>query len=147
MATIMTCLGTYKYKMSKNNRKQLTTSNHYFRTAKKATNHLANDSIGSLSLVTNRSAFITTNQLTSVLKQLKQYKYLKLWKPNLCSYSITKKAQESRMGSGKSSIKYWCLYAQQNNSIFESKGIITNKIFKKFNVKLPFQCVVLKRKL
>ena len=78
MATIIICLGKYKYKIPKTNRKQLTTSSYYFRTAKKATNYLVNDSIGSLNLLTNRSAFITTNQVTSVLKQLKQFKYLKL---------------------------------------------------------------------
>jgi len=53
-------------------------TNYYHRTAKKTKNHLANNYIGSLNFVTDRSAFITTNQVTSVLKQLKQFKYLKL---------------------------------------------------------------------
>jgi large subunit ribosomal protein L16 len=72
--------------------------------------------------------FLTLKQLGAIRKYAKYLikKQTKLWIKASAQFTITKKPNESRMGKGKASLKYWVSYQKKNRYLIEFKGLSNN---------------------
>ncbi len=96
------------------------------------------------------SKWITSNQIEASRKVITRYikKVGFLWIKIFPDKSITARAEESRMGSGKGSVKYWVAVVKKNNILFELKGIskeLAFKILKIVSSKLPLKTKILSK--
>ena len=72
----------------------------------------------------------------------------KLWIRVFPNWSITKKAAETRMGSGKGNPEYWAAHIKPGKILFEINGVTRNQAKKAFNSaghKFPFKTHFLAR--
>lgn len=70
------------------------------------------------------SAWITAKQIETVRRILVRYtkKRGKIWIKIFPDKSISARADESRMGSGKGAVKYWVACIKPGNLLFEMSG-------------------------
>lgn len=83
---------------------------------------------GCFGLVSTEVGFLTLKQLGAIRKYAKYLikKQTKLWIKASAQFTITKKPNESRMGKGKASLKYWVSYQKKNRYLIEFKGLSNN---------------------
>jgi large subunit ribosomal protein L16 len=80
--------------------------------------------IGDFSLVALEPGHVTSRQIESVRRLLRRLlkKQARIWISVFPNLPITKKPQETRMGKGKGSTKYWVATVRPEQQLFEIKG-------------------------
>jgi large subunit ribosomal protein L16 len=92
--------------------------------------------------------WVSSNQLEAARRVISRYikKTGFLWIKVFPDKSITARAEESRMGSGKGSVKYWVAVVKRGNILFELKGLPKELSIKALTVassKLPLKSKIL----
>jgi large subunit ribosomal protein L16 len=95
-------------------------------------------------------AWLTARQIEAVRRTILRYikKTGKLWIKVFPDKSITARAVESRMGTGKGSIKYWVAVIKPGYILFELSGIteeIAKLAFKVVTYKLPIHTRLIRK--
>lgn len=69
--------------------------------------------------------WVTSNQIEAARRVISRYikKTGFLWIKIFPDKSVTARAEESRMGSGKGSVKYWVAVVKKNTILFELKDL------------------------
>jgi large subunit ribosomal protein L16 len=82
-------------------------------------------SFGEYGLQSNQSAWITSRQIESGRRVLVRYirRGGKLWIRIFPDKIITKRPRETRIGSGKGTLRYWVAVVYKGTMIFELSGI------------------------
>ena len=96
-------------------------------------------------------AWITANQIESVRVSLARYtrKVGKTWIKIFPDKPITKKAAETRMGSGKGNPEYLVAQVRKGRILFEIAGLseeVSKEALRKAIHKLPLKCKIVSRK-
>ena len=96
-------------------------------------------------------AWITANQIESVRVALARYtrKVGKTWIKIFPDKPITKKAAETRMGSGKGNPEYFVAQVRKGRILFEIAGLseeVSKEALRKAIHKLPLKCKIVSRK-
>ncbi len=96
-------------------------------------------------------AWITANQIESVRVTLARYtrKVGKTWIKIFPDKPITKKAAETRMGSGKGNPEYFVAQVRKGRILFEIAGLseeVSKEALRKAIHKLPLKCKIVSRK-
>ena len=80
---------------------------------------------GNYALQVQESGWITSRQIEATRRTITRYTKRggKLWIKIFPDKSITARAAESRMGSGKGAPEYWVAVVKPGNIIFELKGV------------------------
>lgn len=97
---------------------------------------------GKIGLCANDPIWITSNQIEAARKVLARTtkRQAKIWIKVFPDKSITQRAAESRMGSGKGNVSGWVAVIRPNTLIFEMDGLNLNlceKALKLASHKLP----------
>jgi len=92
--------------------------------------------------------WLKSNQLEAVRRTITKYikKYGKLWIKIFPDKSVTIRAKESRMGSGKGSVAFWVAIVKPGTIIFELSNvpkILALKALKIGSSKLPIKTKIL----
>ena len=96
-------------------------------------------------------AWITANQIESVRVALARYtrKVGNTWIKIFPDKPITKKAAETRMGSGKGNPEYFVAQVRKGRILFEIAGLseeVSKEALRKAIHKLPLKCKIVSRK-
>ena len=96
------------------------------------------------------SVWLTSRQIEAIRKTLSKYikKTGKLWIKVFPDKSVTARAEESRMGSGKGAVAYWVVVVKPGNVLFEIAGISHNLAFEALKVacyKLPIKTKIISK--
>jgi len=107
---------------------------------------------GEYGLQAMEASWVTANQIESARIVLSRYtkKFGKTWIKIFPDKPITKKAAETRMGSGKGNPEYFVAVVKPDRVIFEIAGVdeATAKLaLTKAMHKLPVKCKIIKREL
>ena len=99
---------------------------------------------GEYGLQVQECGWITSRQLEATRRTITRYTKRggKLWIKVFPDKSITARAVESRMGSGKGSPEYWVAVVKPGNVIFEISGVTANVARQAMNLasyKLPLK--------
>jgi large subunit ribosomal protein L16 len=105
---------------------------------------------GDFGLQAKQFAWVTSRQIESRRRVLTRYTRRggKLWIRVFPDKSVTRRAAETRIGSGKGNIEYWVAVVQPNTIIFEIYSISTALIpqaIKTAASKLPLKAQVVKK--
>nr|YP_009497643.1 ribosomal protein L16 [Astrosyne radiata]AWT40356.1 ribosomal protein L16 [Astrosyne radiata] len=97
---------------------------------------------GSFALQSLEAAWITSRQIESARRTISRYtkRGAKLWIRVFPDKTVTNRAAESRMGSGKGSVAYWVAVAKPGTILFEISSIPKEVAYKALNLasyKLP----------
>jgi large subunit ribosomal protein L16 len=109
---------------------------------------IINNKINSFSLQSLEPVWLTINQIESARKIISK-NLKKIGKLNIKVFAdkpITKKAKETRMGSGKGNVDHWVAVVKPGMILFEIIGIekkVCIEIFKKIQYKLPIKTKIL----
>jgi large subunit ribosomal protein L16 len=98
------------------------------------------------------SKWITSNQIESTRRVISRYikKTGFLWIKIFPDKSVTARSEESRMGSGKGSVKYWVAVVKRENILFEIKGIpkeMALECLKVASSKLPLKTKIIAKQI
>jgi len=105
---------------------------------------------GEYGLQVQECGWITSRQLEATRRTITRYTKRggKLWIKVFPDKSITARAAESRMGSGKGSPEYWVAVVKPGNVIFEISGVTANVARQAMNLasyKLPLKTKFISR--
>jgi large subunit ribosomal protein L16 len=94
--------------------------------------------------------WLTSRQIEAVRRTISRYtkKTGKLWIKVFPDKSVTARAEESRMGSGKGSVEYWVVVIKPGNILFEVAGVsqeIATEALKIASYKLPMKTRIIKK--
>jgi len=94
--------------------------------------------------------WLTSRQIEAVRRTISRYtkKTGKLWIKVFPDKSVTARAEESRMGSGKGSVEYWVVVIKPGNILFEVTGVsqeIATEALKTASYKLPMKTRIIKK--
>ena len=92
--------------------------------------------------------WLTSKQIEAVRRTISRYtkRTGKLWIKVFPDKSVTARAEESRMGSGKGSVKYWVVVIKPGNILFEISGVSREVAFEALKIasyKLPIKTKIL----
>lgn len=107
---------------------------------------------GEYALQVQESGWLTSRQLEATRRTITRYTKRggKLWIKIFPDKSITARAAESRMGSGKGSPEYWVAVVKPGNIIFELSGVKREVARKALNLaayKLPLKTKIITKTL
>ena len=94
--------------------------------------------------------FITSRQIEAVRRTISRYtkRTGKIWIKVFPDKSVTARAEESRMGSGKGAVEYWVVVIKPGNILFEINGVTKEIAIKALDLaryKLPIKTKILIR--
>ena len=103
---------------------------------------------GNYGLQALEPTWLKSNQLEAVRRTISKYtkRLGKLWIKIFPDKSVTARAKESRMGSGKGSVAYWVAVVKPNTIIFELSNVpkeLAQKALKIASYKLPVKTKIL----
>jgi large subunit ribosomal protein L16 len=92
--------------------------------------------------------WLTSRQIEAVRRTLSRYtkRTGKIWIKVFPDKSVTARAEESRMGSGKGAVDYWVAVIKPGTVLFEMEGVTKTVAIKAFEIasyKLPIKTKVL----
>lgn len=92
--------------------------------------------------------WLTSRQIEAVRRTIARYtkRTGKLWIKVFPDKSVTARAEESRMGSGKGAVDYWVVVIQPGHVLFEISGVskeIALEALKVASYKLPIKSKIL----
>jgi large subunit ribosomal protein L16 len=92
--------------------------------------------------------WLTSRQIEAVRRTISKYtkRTGKLWIKVFPDKSVTARAEESRMGSGKGAVEYWVVVIKPGNVLFEIAGIpkeMALEALKIASYKLPIKTKIL----
>jgi large subunit ribosomal protein L16 len=95
--------------------------------------------------------WLTSRQIEAVRRTISRYtkKTGKLWIKVFPDKSVTARAEESRMGSGKGSVEYWVVVIKPGNILFEVAGVSQEVAFEALKIasyKLPIKTRIITKK-
>jgi large subunit ribosomal protein L16 len=110
-------------------------------------NKLSNGDFGIQAL---EPVWLTSRQIEAVRRTISRYtkRTGKLWIKVFPDKSVTARAEESRMGSGKGSVDYWVVVIKPGTVLFEIKGVskeIALEALRIASYKLPIKTKILKK--
>ena len=96
------------------------------------------------------AAWLTSRQIETVRRTISRYtkRTGKIWIKVFPDKSVTARAEESRMGSGKGAVDYWVVVIKPGNILFELKGVpkdVALHALKISGYKLPIRTKILIR--
>jgi large subunit ribosomal protein L16 len=96
--------------------------------------------------------WLTSRQIEAVRRTISRYtkRTGKLWIKVFPDKSVTARAEESRMGSGKGAVEYWVVVIRPGNILVEVAGVpkdIALKALKIACYKLPIKTKILTREI
>jgi large subunit ribosomal protein L16 len=96
--------------------------------------------------------WLTSRQIEAVRRTISRYtkRTGKLWIKVFPDKSVTARAEESRMGSGKGSVEYWVVVIRPGNVLFEVGGVteeIAMEALKIASYKLPIKTKILRKEV
>ena len=105
---------------------------------------------GSYGLKTLDGGKISSRQIEAVRRTISRYtkRSGKIWIKVFPDKSVTARAEESRMGSGKGAVEYWVVVIKPGNILFEIKGVtkeIAIRALELARYKLPIKTKILVR--
>ena len=108
--------------------------------------------MGEFGLQALEPVWLTSPQIEAVRRTISRYtkRFGKLWIKVFPDKSITARAAESRMGSGKGAVAYWVAVVRPETVLFEIAGVPENIAFEALKLasyKLPIKCKILKKQL
>jgi large subunit ribosomal protein L16 len=94
--------------------------------------------------------WLTSRQIEAVRRTISKYtkRSGKLWIKVFPDKSVTARAEESRMGSGKGAVEYWVVVIKPGNVLFEVTGIpeeLALEALKIASYKLPIKTKILRK--
>jgi len=103
---------------------------------------------GNFGLQALESTWLTSRQIEATRRAISRYtkKTGKLWIKVFPDKSVTARAEESRMGSGKGAVDYWVAVIKPGTVLFEIRGVSKVIAFKALNLasyKLPIKTRIL----
>lgn len=103
---------------------------------------------GSFGLQALEPVWLTSRQIEAARRTISRYtkRTGKLWIKIFPDKSVTARAEESRMGSGKGAVDYWVVVIQPGTVLFEISGIskeIALEALKIASYKLPIKSKIL----
>ena len=92
--------------------------------------------------------WLTSRQIEACRRTISRYtkRTGKLWIKVFPDKSVTARAEESRMGSGKGAVEYWVVVIKPGNILFELKGVPRETALKALKIacyKLPIKTRIL----
>lgn len=92
--------------------------------------------------------WLTSRQIEAVRRTISRYtkRTGKLWIKVFPDKSVTARAEESRMGSGKGAVDYWVVVIKPGNILFEIAGVSKEIAFEALKIasyKLPIKTKIL----
>jgi len=92
--------------------------------------------------------WLTSRQIEAVRRTISRYtkKTGKLWVKVFPDKSVTARAEESRMGSGKGAVEYWVVVIKPGNILFEIDGVSKETAMEALKIasyKLPIKTKIL----
>lgn len=110
-----------------------------------------NLSLGEYGLQALEPAWLSSQQIEAVRRTISRYtkRTGKLWIKVFPDKSVTARAEESRMGSGKGAVKYWVAVVKPGNILFEISDVpkeIALEALTNARYKLPLSCKLLIKK-
>lgn len=107
---------------------------------------------GEYALQVQESGWLTSRQLEATRRTITRYTKRggKLWIKIFPDKSITARAAESRMGSGKGAPEYWVAVVKPGNIIFELSGVkreVAHKALNLASYKLPLKTKIITKSL
>jgi large subunit ribosomal protein L16 len=80
---------------------------------------------GSFGIQALEPVWLTSRQIEAVRRTISRYtkRTGKLWIKVFPDKSVTARAEESRMGSGKGAVEYWVVVIKPGNVLFEIDGV------------------------
>ena len=105
-------------------------------------------SFGDYALQALEPTWLTSRQIEAVRRTISRYtkRTGKLWIKVFPDKSVTARAEESRMGSGKGAVDYWVVVIKPGNVLFEINGVskeIAMEALKIASYKLPIKTKIL----
>jgi large subunit ribosomal protein L16 len=96
--------------------------------------------------------WLTSRQLEAVRRTISRYtkRTGKLWLKVFPDKSVTARAEESRMGSGKGAVEYWVVVIRPGNILVEVGGVPKDLALKALKIacyKLPIKTRILAREV
>jgi large subunit ribosomal protein L16 len=94
--------------------------------------------------------WLTSRQIEAVRRTISRYtkRTGKIWIKVFPDKSVTARAEESRMGSGKGAVEYWVVVIKPGNILFEINGVTKEIAIKALDLaryKLPIKTKILIR--
>jgi len=94
--------------------------------------------------------WLTSRQIEAVRRTISRYtkRTGKIWLKVFPDKSVTARAEESRMGSGKGAVEYWVVVIKPGNILFEINGVTKEIAIKALDLaryKLPIKTKILIR--
>jgi large subunit ribosomal protein L16 len=94
--------------------------------------------------------WLTSRQIEAVRRTISRYtkRTGKLWIKIFPDKSVTARAEESRMGSGKGAVEYWVVVIKPGNVLFEINGVSKDIALEALKIacyKLPIKTKILMR--
>jgi len=94
--------------------------------------------------------WITSRQIEATRRTITRYtkRGAKLWIKIFPDKSVTARAAESRMGSGKGSVDYWVAVVKPGTVLFELSGVsddVAKAALKSASYKLPIKTKIIKK--
>jgi large subunit ribosomal protein L16 len=107
-------------------------------------------SLGDFGLQALEPAWLSSKQIEAVRRTISRYtkRTGKLLIKIFPDKSVTARAAESRMGSGKGSVEYWVAVIRPKTVLFEIIGVseeVALEALKVASYKLPIKCKILKK--
>jgi large subunit ribosomal protein L16 len=106
---------------------------------------------GSYGIQALEPVWLTSRQIEAVRRTISRYtkRTGKLWIKVFPDKSVTARAEESRMGSGKGAVEYWVVVIKPGNILFEIAGVskeVATEALKIASYKLPIKTKILVKK-
>ena len=103
---------------------------------------------GEFGLQALEPVWLTSRQIEAVRRTITRYtkRSGKMWIKVFPDKSVTARAEESRMGSGKGAVEYWVVVVQPGTVLFEIAGVskeIALQALKVASYKLPIKSKIL----
>ena len=105
---------------------------------------------GDFGIQAQEPVWLTSRQIEAIRRSITRYvrRTGKLWIRVFPDRSITERAAESRMGSGKGAVSYWVAIIKPGAVLFEISGLEKQqayKVLKTASYKLPIRTKILSR--
>jgi large subunit ribosomal protein L16 len=103
---------------------------------------------GEFGLQALEPVWLTSRQIEAVRRTISRYtkRTGKIWIKVFPDKSVTARAEESRMGSGKGAVDYWVVVIKPGNILFEISGVskeVALEALKVASYKLPIKSKIL----
>ena len=105
---------------------------------------------GEYGLVALEPSWVTSNQIEAA--RIAMTRYIKrggqVWINIFPHKPVTKKPEETRMGSGKGSVEYWVAVVKPGRVMFEMAGVseeVAREALRLASHKLPVKCKIVKK--